>query len=525
VSDPTTAPLRRWGMAVTVALLAVTALKLLIAWRTVGTNDVHQFEGFIPWMRAFGADMYALKWDMNHPPSVLHYVLGLGALTDASGLPFPFWFRVGPALADVAVVALLWQVLVRPTGDPRAAAAVLITALSPVALMVSGFHGNTDALLALAMLLAAVATERERPVAAGLAWGLAMSIKVVPLVILPALWLGQRDWSARGRFTLAAGGAVLLLWSPYLWQQPVEILSNVFGYRSLGGIWGLPYLFAQVAPVGSDLRAAVDRVPGLGAPLLLLTIGVAALGVHLLVRPRPRVLVQVGLSLCLFLVGASGFGVQYLLWLLPFLVLLGPGLLLVWHVVAGSFLFAVYDFWSVGLPWYSADSNLLGPWPSSVAPLQLAAWGMTVIALAAFGRRALTGDAAAVAWGRARRWVPSLVAAVVVLSSVGWAAQLARAHRADATRKAFVGPAPMPVIRAEPHVRVARALAARGRSDEALASVDRAIALAPAWPEARTARIGLLLAAGRYADAEAERRTRDALPPLSPAAAARWYRP
>ena len=62
---------------------------------------------------------------------------------------------------------------------------LILLAVSPVSLMVSGFHGNTDSVMAMFLVLAAWQCVRNQPIWCGILFALSCQIKVVPLLCLP----------------------------------------------------------------------------------------------------------------------------------------------------------------------------------------------------------------------------------------------------------------------------------------------------------------------------------------------------
>src|SRR3989442_783794 len=132
-------------------------IKLCLAWMTLGTNDVVTFELMLDKLNARGAVALYNEgtlstvngrvqgiFQMNHPPFALTLLRLWGALRSFTGLPLGFWLRLSCAMADLLVLWLLYQ---RGMGAGDDWWALLILALSPVAIMVSGFHGNTDPLM------------------------------------------------------------------------------------------------------------------------------------------------------------------------------------------------------------------------------------------------------------------------------------------------------------------------------------------------------------------------------------------
>src|SRR6185369_7295498 len=108
-------------------------------------------------------DTYRVYKSFNHPP--LMGYLGMLAY-DAfrvTGVRFQIFFKLAPVAADAAVavsLARLWQ------PRERAGIAVALFALSPVAILASAYHCNTDSIAAALCLLAALAWDRGRWLAA-----------------------------------------------------------------------------------------------------------------------------------------------------------------------------------------------------------------------------------------------------------------------------------------------------------------------------------------------------------------------
>src|SRR5689334_14178958 len=86
------------------------ALKLWLAFTTVGTNDVRTFELMLGKLEASGVEVLyregtaaprAPVMRMNHPPFVLTLLKSWGRLRTITGLPLGFWMRFTCALADL----------------------------------------------------------------------------------------------------------------------------------------------------------------------------------------------------------------------------------------------------------------------------------------------------------------------------------------------------------------------------------------------------------------------------------------
>jgi len=389
--------LKRHAAAGLVALvtLVAAAIKLRIALATYGTSDVWYWEQYLAGVRGMGAiELYRTDPNFNHPPFMAHALLVMGALADRTGVPFPFWLRFPAIVADAASVWLVWRLMALRACPPLAGragtASLLLLAAAPASVMISGYHGNTDPAVMCLVLLSVYVWERWRNAPlAGAALGMALNVKAVPLVFVPALFLYVSGW--RRLVYVAAAGVVVVIGSlPYLLEDPAVIARKVLGYGSYYGHWGVSRLLSDLAPGGglaaqlNDAFVADGRYLALGLPALVALVMNGASLVRGKAR-RPALYVQCGVVAALFLAITPGFGVQYLAWVVPWVPGAGalPGA--AFFAATGVFLFSVYQYWSGSFPWYTADARSyeFEWWPHPVVNLEVLAWASVLVVLGA----------------------------------------------------------------------------------------------------------------------------------------------
>lgn len=409
-------PTSRQGFAAVIIACAVLAFfcKLLLAWHSFGTNDMLFFQNY--WRKSLqpggGIGLYREGIDLveggrvwwheeyMHPPFVIHLLRLVGWFSQNSGLAFPFLMRLPSLLADAGIVYLLWTLL-RPQNWSQALALALVAA-SPVSALVSGFHGNTDALVVFFLLLSLKwAAHKESPLWAGAAFGMSVNIKVWPLLLAPAVLAWLKDW--RGRFAFSCGSAatVLLGATPFLWQDPALIIRRVLGYSSLHGIWGLSRMLNWLeAATGWGLPNAVFRATG----KYLVAAMLAWIGIWLARRaPLSPLPVRIGFLAALFLVVTPGFGPQYLAWVAPWGAFAGPQVLLLFNFSGLLFLYSVYSYWGGAFPWHFANSLSQGTWTGMTIFYEVLVWS-AIAALAFVLWRQLQR-----AWGSPQQATPPAV--------------------------------------------------------------------------------------------------------------------
>jgi uncharacterized membrane protein len=353
-------PTRDLRSAFIIALaLVATTLKLAIAYNTIGTNDAVFFYGFAKVLNEHGLEWtYAHSRYFNHPPLTAYLLRGIFLLTEQRwcqdlGVHFPFLLRFPGIVADFFVVVVLLQLrkidILIPTW------ALALFALSPVSLMVSGFHGNTDPVMVLFLVGAVWMCFRNQAALAGLFFALSCQIKIVPLLLLPAFvffWVSQNRIRA---FLITSGVTTALLWIQPLLNFPVLFAKNVLAYGSYWGIWGFTFLFRATGLSQFSRLSFFDLEPAQNVIITVLKLIIVVVAVWLAWKnrnTRGRAFVEsLACSWLVFFVFAPGVCPQYLIWLAPFILILSPTLYFYLLVASTIFLFEFYNITSGGLPW------------------------------------------------------------------------------------------------------------------------------------------------------------------------------
>ena len=365
---------RFWVLfAAGVALIA----KLLVARSTVGTNDVLTFY-------LFGKSLadHGLEWTyqniivFNHPPLTAYYLRTIYSLHQipqlrAFGIEFPFLLRLPGILADFVVVVLLLRIKNQFPSFRLPTWSLVLVALSPLSLMVSGYHGNTDPIMVMLLLFSGYYCLQTQPALCGLFLALSIQIKIAPLLFLPVFFFFWMQRRLLLPFVIPFAVVSAVLWSEPLLGFPLIFAKNVLSYGSTWGIWGISYLlrltgwpeFSRVSFFGL----------GLWQILVFTACKLAILVAVLMLAWRRRRVTSCGLvdsiayGWIIFFVLAPGVGTQYLVWLAPFVLFLSPTFY-VWLLGSSSlFAFVFYNTISHGLPWRqgistNALNQIWAPW-------------------------------------------------------------------------------------------------------------------------------------------------------------------
>ena len=308
-------------MKLVIAGVLALVLKIALAACTLGTNDARTWEHDLTALHTIGfAELYrsgvqykapdgrlSQRQAFIHPPAVLHALRVLGNR---------FWLRAICAIADAATLGLLWSMF--RTGVP-----LLMIALSPISILISGFHGNTDPIMMSLLVAAVFFVQRGNAVRAGVAFGVACSVKLVPLMFAPAILLCLPGLRARFHWLAASAVVWFALSLPYLVQEPLLIVKTMLEYSGATGLWGFGLISK---PLYVPAAKWIALVAGASVPFWM----------------KRRLFEQCGFIVLLFLFLSPGFGVQYLAWIVPWTATFARRAAIACHATAGIAALLIY---------------------------------------------------------------------------------------------------------------------------------------------------------------------------------------
>ncbi len=352
-----------WRWAAAVALVAVVA-RLVPAVLAYGTSDVMTWE-LLGRMLLSGENFYATQLH-NWPVLWIYFCAAAALIHDATGLPFFTLIKLPPIAADAAMTILVFRFVARAGLSARASAAsALAYALNPVSILISGYHGQFDSLMLAPTLLAVYLLGTRRTALSALALGIGIWFKPVPSLLLPILLPRLASWRERAVFTVLALAPATLGTLPYFVHWPLDVATNFLGYSSWFGQWGLPVVWMVVEYLRDGTVPWWLPDPDyVSAPLHMLylasrTLLLSALGASwwLIYRQRVELLRAISASFAVFYVATSGFGVQYLLWIVPFACARRDRWLWIFTLFGTILLLVAYSLGLVYLPLDAVPDN------------------------------------------------------------------------------------------------------------------------------------------------------------------------
>ncbi len=162
-----------------------------------------------------------------YPPIAQAYFTAVAVLTPWSA--GTFGLQLAAAALAVGVTALLASELRRRNRDPRWA---VLWGWSPIVALEAGSAAHIDVLAAALIVAAVITATRRAPVITGLLLGAAASVKLLPLLLLPAFTSVRR----RGLTTpLVAVGTFVASYVPHVLAVGTLVLGFLPGYLGQEG--------------------------------------------------------------------------------------------------------------------------------------------------------------------------------------------------------------------------------------------------------------------------------------------------
>ena len=290
------------------------------------------FDGHLPYRDFF----------MEYPPGALAVFLPPQMFGSAH---YNAAFKTLMTLCGIATIVVVALLLVRfRVSQARLWSALMLLALSPIAL--GPISLNTyDAWPALLTVAALALLLAMSPVAAFAVLGLAFAAKVYPVVLVPPalvyVWRAAgRDAALRACGAFAAVAAAVIV--PFLVLSPHGLAESfraqaarALQVESLGGAllgvvdrvgwYGAHVVHRPGHAISYDLAGTLPRVLAAVSSVVQVAAVLAVAWVYLRGRDEPqRLAVAFAAAVAGFLAFTRFFSPQYMVWLVPFVVLLQP---------------------------------------------------------------------------------------------------------------------------------------------------------------------------------------------------------
>lgn len=266
-----------------------------------------------------------------YPPGFFGWVVLSEYAARATGLRFDGFIQVAPILADAGLAWIVQAFLgARGASERTRVLAAALVLLGPSFAIISGFHGQLDALSILPAALGFWCWTRldpgQRALITGVLIGAGGSIKIPSLLLVLALLPSARSFREGATLLVAAGAVPLLLFAPWLAadaEGTIAALRMNDGIPGFGGISLLvqpdlsaAWLHTKDVELSGATRALMDVAAIIAIGSLLVT------GAFMLWRRVPPLSAAVLLWVSVYAFGVN-YGLTYLIWGIPFFLMAG----------------------------------------------------------------------------------------------------------------------------------------------------------------------------------------------------------
>jgi hypothetical protein len=376
-----TANLRSSSIKFTLLICLGIVIRLALAVGTYGTNDMLSWENFASEIKNSGiSDLYRSDPLFNHPPLMGFLSFFLLSISELFGIPFFVVFKLVMVAAECGIMALLFRLWSKKSGVTAAWEVAALYSLNFITILLSGYHGNTDTLYCLAALAALIFVIENKPLYSGLALAAALNVKLIPLILAIPFILSLRSWRA---IKLWLSGWMLgllpFLVAAFMIGEP--FIKNVLSYVPVPDNWGIIFILRCFIYMAPDLRSLFESAIGwymsYGRWVILGLITAVSIWSRYSGRfSTPQLL---SISAAIFIVFASGFGLQYLAFPAVMVFTIDPQWGLRISAATGVSAAITYANWMASLsPPLSMHYNIA---PIGIALIYLIAWGFIVVFL------------------------------------------------------------------------------------------------------------------------------------------------
>ena len=376
---------RAAGVVLAVALGA-RLLPILLADRMAA--DIVRYHKIASYVLDVDWNPYTSHGLYPYPPVWIGFEVAAEWLARHTGLPFPVLVKLPVLAADLAIV---WVLQAWPGAGLRAA---WLYALHPVSLLITGFHGQFDSLMLLALLLTILWRDAGRLDASALALAAAIGLKTLPVLLLPLFLIGLAPARVRLRYALLASAPVGLSLVPFALDDAQGVVRELGAYGGVADFgWiafdrGLLWLRSGVLP------RSEARFWGLLVPTAKVLFLLVYAWLVFALRARRLRLTTSDAALAVLLAFVTLYGAisaQYLVWVVPFAALRPDRYFVAYSAAATAALLGFYAFLQPGvlaIPAWATASRVAGElWLAGLSAL-LFAGAFWLDALLRLGRQA-----------------------------------------------------------------------------------------------------------------------------------------
>lgn len=279
-------------------------LGILYIFKNTSNYDIESYK-FVGESILKKINIYPQIAQLHYPYLPLYLYIEAGAMyLTKFGLDSIVFLKIVNIIFDMGTLLLIYEI------SRKSIKKTLLYALNPVTILVSSLHGQFDTIPIMLILLSFYLLDKKKEFLSILVYSTAVLIKTWPIILIFHILAKLHNKRLISLLFLMPTISIVLY--SFLFKiNPIEILKTNFQYHGLFGIWGVTYFLSFF-----KLSFLMQKVISF---LLLITI--ALYGYF---YTEKNIIKGAFVFLLFFFSFTPGFSIQYLSWIIPFLILVQP---------------------------------------------------------------------------------------------------------------------------------------------------------------------------------------------------------
>lgn len=320
----------QYKLSLKVILLIAIAIRII---HLIISNGVSNFDidayGLIGKLTVQNHNIYPDPADLYHPYfPVFLYLEGFANSLEQIYIPYVMTIKTFTILFDIGVVYFVYLL------SNKNAHLSLLYSINPISILVTSFHGQFDSIPIFFTLLSFYLIRENKEVLGIMLASFAIAIKTWPILfILPIIKIINNKFNLI--FLISVPTISIAIYSYLFNAHWLEIIKTIYRYRGVSGNYGLGYLALTLFPgfIQKEYLVLISNTS-------LITI----LCIAFFFNSKTLIRNVLKLMLCFFVV-TLGFGIQWLSWLVPFLILIKPRFSYIFFITSTAYMSIIYGSW------------------------------------------------------------------------------------------------------------------------------------------------------------------------------------
>jgi len=303
-------------------LLIILIIKLFISLLVYGSNDVYFWaKCSIAVDLSNNFNLYDIIYINLLPiiPIISYLIYKISILLN---IPFHFLIKLPSIISDLIIFKIIfnWSINENKNID-EAISLSLIWLFIPISNMITSIHGQFDPVVICLSLYSTyiLKFQPQKYKISAILLGTAITFKTYAIIFLPILLMELKERKKILYYTLLTFIIPFIITLPFFIKTPQAILNNVIGYSSRFGQWGYILLLEIISKnIQLNISYIKDFLIKYGKFITLFVMTIYILWIR---NKEINIIKKITILILIFYVFTAGFGLQYLMWIIPFAII------------------------------------------------------------------------------------------------------------------------------------------------------------------------------------------------------------